>query len=245
MTRKRCLLTCVPALLFLLVTTINAQHFIPVDPTGESRPVIVQNATFDGQALAIGDEIAVFDDTLCVGASIFQGAFPVTIAAWLEVELPNSTVLPGAKIDSVIYYKVWQNTIDSTIFARPTYLVGDSTFNNPLIVVSFLAGLTGVEGEEEISLPSEYTLFQSYPNPFNSRATIQYQLPKRTHVKIQVFNVAGQLLKSLFDESQGPGAFTVFWNGQDSLGRDVPTGVYFYQIIAGDFTHTRKMLLLR
>jgi hypothetical protein len=94
-------------------------------------------------------------------------------------------------------------------------------------------------------LPGEYVLFQNYPNPFNPETNISYELPKANHVSLLVFNVLGQAIHKLVDEDQAPGKYTVSWNGIDQTGCPVASGVYFYQLIAGEFRQVRKMLLLK
>ena len=82
------------------------QYFTCVETTGNSRPVVVQNATIAGMPIGAGDEIAVFDDTLCVGAVVFSGRFNATITVWMEVILPGGTVLPGAKNANPMSFKI-------------------------------------------------------------------------------------------------------------------------------------------
>ncbi len=94
------------------------------------------------------------------------------------------------------------------------------------------------------------TLAQNYPNPFNPTTTIRYSLAERTHVKLHIYNVAGQRVRTLVDGIQAPesgsgGVFEVVWRGRNDGGTPVASGVYFYRLVAGEFTETRKMLLLK
>ncbi len=109
----------------------------------------------------------------------------------------------------------------------------------------YLGSGTLVQGEVQPSLPEKYALRQSYPNPFNSRAAIRYTIPHRSEISVRIYNVSGQLLRTLTDALQGPGDYTVFWDGKDAHGRDVTTGVYFYRLDAEQYSQTKKMLLLR
>jgi len=88
-------------------------------------------------------------------------------------------------------------------------------------------------------------LEQNYPNPFNPSTTIAYSLPDRMRVKIAVYNPEGRLVKLLLDRVMSGGLKTVGWNGTDGAGNPVASGVYFYQLKAGDKTFTRKMMLLK
>jgi len=83
------------------------------------------------------------------------------------------------------------------------------------------------------------------PNPFNPTTRIQYELDSRVPVSLSVFDVNGRLIKRLVDQTAGPGTFTTEWNGTNESGEHVSTGVYFCRLIAGSFTDTQKMVLLK
>ncbi|HPG42052.1 MAG TPA: T9SS type A sorting domain-containing protein [bacterium] len=104
--------------------------------------------------------------------------------------------------------------------------------------------VTGVKPRPQTT-PSAYMLEQNYPNPFNPETTIDYSLQHSGKVELSVFNVRGEKIATLIDASQGMGAYRVTWNGKDSLGNQVGSGVYFYKIKAGDFTAIKKMILVR
>lgn len=92
---------------------------------------------------------------------------------------------------------------------------------------------------------SRVQLSQNVPNPFRGLTTISYRLPTRAHVTLEIFDIAGRLVGTLVDESQGPGTFQVGWEGKDSLERKVGDGVYFSRLNADSFTAVRKLILLR
>ena len=90
------------------------------------------------------------------------------------------------------------------------------------------------------------SLLQNYPNPFNPTTTIRYSIAERGHVSLRVYNVAGQLVKTLVDEVQSPAAIEpVRWDGRNDAGQPVSSGVYFYKLIAKNYTQTKKMVLLK
>jgi hypothetical protein len=102
-----------------------------------------------------------------------------------------------------------------------------------------------VEQEVTALLPETYMLAQNYPNPFNPKTTIRYQLPQSCPVSLTIYNVLGQAVCRLVDWEQAPGSYLVIWNGVDDLGRPVASGIYFYQLTAGEFRQVRKMLMLK
>ncbi|UCE18070.1 MAG: T9SS type A sorting domain-containing protein [Gemmatimonadota bacterium] len=96
--------------------------------------------------------------------------------------------------------------------------------------------------------PSSFRLFQNYPNPFNETTDIRYEIPDMrspTPTTLTIYNILGQKVKTLVDVSQEAGSYTVTWDGRDESGVEVTSGVYFCTIEAGNFTATKKMLLLK
>ena len=94
--------------------------------------------------------------------------------------------------------------------------------------------------ESEKALPEQYTLYQSYPNPFNPTATISFELPTSGNVSLKVFNTLGEEVETLINDFKSAGKYSVQFNGSR-----LASGVYFYRLQAGDFVQTRKMLLLK
>lgn len=94
-------------------------------------------------------------------------------------------------------------------------------------------------------LPSRISLSQNYPNPFNPSTVIRFNLPRRSHVSIVVFNLLGQKVVELANEEYPAGNHLVTWDGESSSGQRVSTGVYFYRLVAHDYIDTKKMILLK
>ena len=101
------------------------------------------------------------------------------------------------------------------------------------------------EIDEGEAPPSNFVLFQNYPNPFNPTTNIEFLLPKSGHVKIEIYNIRGQKVKTLVDQYLKAGRKLVDWDGKDDNGNDVSSGIYFYRLQARDFCQTKKMVLLR
>jgi hypothetical protein len=98
---------------------------------------------------------------------------------------------------------------------------------------------------EPPAVPTEYSLKQNYPNPFNPSTEIRYELARSGSVELAVYNLLGQKIRTLVNQTQPAGVYSAQWDGQDDFGRAAASGVYLYQLTAGDFKETRKMLLLR
>jgi hypothetical protein len=94
-------------------------------------------------------------------------------------------------------------------------------------------------------IPSSYRLYQNYPNPFNPNTEIKFDLPENTRVKLRIFNTLGQHVTTLVDEVRAAGAYRLFWDSKGSHGMTVASGVYIYQLNAGNFSDAKKMVLIR
>jgi len=98
---------------------------------------------------------------------------------------------------------------------------------------------------QEPLVPREYVLDQNYPNPFNPSTIIRFGLPEPGLVRLTLFNILGQRVVTLVDERQEAGYHQIVWDGRDQGGGLCAAGVYFYQLRAGDFVTTKKMVLLK
>ena len=77
---------------------------------------------------------------------------------------------------------------------------------------------------------ADFQLYSNYPNPFNQETTISYRLSSSSHVRLTIYNIKGQLIRTLVDESQEPGFYRVMWNGKNQLGISESSGIYFYRL---------------
>ncbi|MFA5832821.1 MAG: T9SS type A sorting domain-containing protein [Bacteroidota bacterium] len=105
--------------------------------------------------------------------------------------------------------------------------------------------VVGVEYEVLPDVPNTYSLSQNYPNPFNPTTKIQFGVPMTGNVELRIYDVLGREVRRLVNEQYDAGMYSVQWDGKNSLGKQVSTGMYIYQIRAGQFVQTKKMLLLK
>jgi hypothetical protein len=143
------------------------------------------------------------------------------------VAATDSTVVLDPPADS-LYYRI--SAIDTDAYA--------SGYSLP----AFFSTATGVDDG-----PARYVfaLHQNVPNPFNPSTRISYDLPARSPVTLRVYDVDGRLVRKMVDAVQGPGAFSVEWEGRNDEGHPVASGVYFYRLEAGTRVETRKMVFLK
>ncbi|MGD1049353.1 MAG: FlgD immunoglobulin-like domain containing protein, partial [Candidatus Krumholzibacteriaceae bacterium] len=93
--------------------------------------------------------------------------------------------------------------------------------------------------------PKSYNLAQNFPNPFNPSTTIKYDMKDKGLVTLKVYNVAGQLVRTLANSVKNAGSYTVAWDGKNDRGGSVASGIYFYKMETKDFSQTKKMVMLR
>ena len=152
--------------------------------------------------------------------------------------LYNGTAVSGGGDIVRFVFRVLYEFEDNARFEIADGLVFDpSQLQNPAVVAGVL---------ELQSTPREFALRQNFPNPFNPDTTIKYDLAESADVTLQIYNVLGQVVRTLVgSEAQNAGRYQIRWNGMDDRGVSVSSGVYFYQISAGKFQDVRKLMLLK
>jgi flagellar hook assembly protein FlgD len=122
------------------------------------------------------------------------------------------------------------------------------------LTATWTAGTVKIEAPTSVKeiageTPSSFELGSNYPNPFNPETTIEYAIPAQAagmvRVTLRIYNLQGQLLRTLVDEEKSPGHHRVVWDGKNDLGAKVSSGVYLYTINAGYFKATRKMTITK
>ncbi len=99
--------------------------------------------------------------------------------------------------------------------------------------------------ENDRQSPNDFILYQNYPNPFNSDTKIRYQLAAAVKVRLSVYNLVGQKIRTLVNSKQQAGNYSITWDGRDDAGNPVASGLYFYRFESEKLVKTSKMLLLR
>jgi hypothetical protein len=97
----------------------------------------------------------------------------------------------------------------------------------------------------DVGLPKAFALSQNYPNPFNPSTTVNYQVAERSQVSLKVYDVRGRLVQTLVNEVKDVGSYSIQWNGQDSSGLQVSSGIYLYTLETDNFKSTKKMVVLK
>lgn len=105
---------------------------------------------------------------------------------------------------------------------------------------------TGLDDRDEVAA-NDFQLHANYPNPFNPETKIPFSIGgnKTVDVQLTVYNMLGQQVATLLNDRLAPGNYEVNWNAQNSLGAEMPSGIYLYELQAGNYQLHRKMILLR
>lgn len=133
----------------------------------------------------------------------------------------------------------WTNQVSETTFYLLDVYFNDATLgwvvgDNGTILHTTNGGVTFVEEGQRHEVPTEFLLSQNYPNPFNPSTTIRYQLPKKNHITLKIYDIPGREVATLVNEQKSPGEYAVQWNSGNAAG-----GVYFYRLQVGDVVQTR------
>lgn len=203
-------------------------HFTDIGwlATCEVPPTVVAITAFDARATARGVELlARFFSTL--GAASFVTVY--------RADAGSDSFTGIATVDAPANGNF--SYVDETALPGKAY--------------RYLISVIDADGEyfsptEEVRMPKAHIeLSQNAPNPFNPSTTIRFVLPASEHVGLAVYSANGALVRMLVDETRDRGPHNVTWDGRDSAGSPVGSGVYFYRLTAGKFSDSRKMVLLK
>ncbi|MCX6152429.1 MAG: glycosyl hydrolase 53 family protein [Ignavibacteriales bacterium] len=160
------------------------------------------------------------------------------------VYFPKNKITSG----TIIKYKYF---IDNTAFGGWESNINDRSFNFPSTDTTLAWKYfndkiipTGVEDLLQ-SVPEKFQLTQNYPNPFNPETTIKFSISERSFVSLRIYNVLGNLVKTLIQDEKEAGSYSIIWNGTEEAGTTVSSGVYFLKLEAGSKNQVRKMVLIR
>lgn len=180
------------------------------------------------------------------------GGFDKTPSSWTTFN-DYSPPYNGAKKISIPVTADCQGgiLIFLSVSATPPWRLGEK-FN--IAISEIRVGKYLIDGFSRISTgvassplhqPTEFILRQNYPNPFNSSTTIRFDLPEASEATLAIYNINGQLIRTLASGFYSAGEHKVVWDGRDEFSQPVPSGVYLYRLVTAGQTTTKKMNLLK
>jgi len=105
--------------------------------------------------------------------------------------------------------------------------------------------ITQVTNKNQTTVPEKFALYQNYPNPFNPSTTIQFDLPETGETTLKIFNIRGELVRTLVDGKLNAGVYRIDWNGNDNQNMSLASGVYFYRLFTQNVSSVKKLLYLK
>lgn len=202
-----------------------------------------------GQARTGSPEAESYEGVLLEFNNVYvSDPFPDRPSNFGEIEINDGT--GGYRVDENGTYL---GNFDSTYALNDKFQkiigIGWYSFNNYKLKPRSAEDVIGYQpsrvAQQDKQLALSYELRQNYPNPFNPATTIRYRIAKSEPVELTIYNLMGQKIRTLVNEVQSAGAHLAHWDGRNGQGQLVGSGVYFYSLKAGNFIHTRKMILLR
>ena len=248
--------------LALLIQTVLAPvalgqtHFTFTSNTGNNATIgipLAVNPSIGHTPLAAGDEIGVFTPAgLCVGAAVWNGVNSVAVTVWEDN--PQTVLIDGIKGGELIKFRMWRQS-SKTEFSNATVVYstdpsGAGTYMSMgIYVLSSLniPAVSAINGETMLgAIPEQYALLDVFPNPFNPSTTIQFGLPERSVAKLVIFNLLGEKLATIVDETKVAGFYRTQWTA------NAPSGTYLVRFEASslqnpgkNFVDVKKLVLLK
>ena len=177
----------------------------------------------------------------------------------LKFVIPSSGSLGEIKVSNTVTNEWEELTFDFSshiglpeaigidqIVVFPDFDLGGRTQDNIIYFdnISFYSNSIGVDNRSE-TFPQGFVLEQNFPNPFNPSTTLRYELPEDGLVNVTIYDMMGRQVSTLLSSHQTAGYKSIQWNATNDFGKPVSAGVYLYQIQAGEFVQTKKMVLLK
>ena len=184
-------------------------------------------------------EIGVFEEDECVGAVVVEDS-----CAQILVYSDNANRDPVPFNFEIVTGRGESSSVrDYEVFNQRTWEFESGIVISGMQEYSIVR--LGEEGELEDNIPSVTKLHSNYPNPFNPATTISFSLPKEENIELTIYNIKGQKVKQLVGGQLSSGQHSVIWDGKDSNGKEVSSGLYFYKLKTAKNELTSKMLMLK
>lgn len=224
----------IQATIVLLSNSPSARDTIRVSGVGLAGALKFNVARMDFGLVLLGKSkdtaVTVLNqgnDTLKISSITCKHPAITSASAFLIIP-PN-----GSAIDT---FRFAPQTVGSVLGTMLFVNNGLGTYDTLQVIGS---GVTATTGIAQDGVPNSFEVKQNYPNPFNPSTIISYSLPKTAIVSLKIFNALGQEIMLLVNEQRSPGYYQVQWNA------NVPSGIYFYRLQAGEFIDTKKAILLK
>lgn len=230
------------------VTIFPPNSFVPnylkvdsMQTTGTTqRDFYIANSVMPGYPSIKVDSVKIpqFNGTL-VNTDVFLPPFirPLTEIVYTHHAKDSGSVFEG----KTIALRYLGTDYKLVFFDFPLYFMEFLTAQQAMErALLDLEEVVAVDEKSNSTVPGNYTLYQNHPNPFNPMTIITYEIAAVSHVALKIYNLLGQEVTTLVNEQKGPGTYSITWDA-----RNFSSGVYFYRLTAGEFSSTKKLVLMR
>jgi len=206
--------------------------------SSDGGAVYTTSNNYNGSATPWIESGLIYNNAPPISGTPLSTAGSVSVGQWVELDVTPAIIGNGT-------FSFGLKNASSTAVRYSSKEGADK----PELVVEMSAIATAAnallkpESIAAVQLPDRLSLAPSYPNPFNAQTVIEYALPEEAPARLGIYNVMGQLVRQLIDETQAPGYKAVLWNGRDGHGREVSSGVYLYRLQVGRQSIVRRMTL--
>lgn len=210
------------------LTTENPMHFNAPQPTGRNMSILVSVENWAGLSIQKETELGAFlANGKCVGSTFINGDSPCGIAVWGDDQ--TTDIIEGAVENEALTFKIWDNltgcAVDLELSATS---IEYRTDGFELLTISGL------------SIPTTFNLESPYPNPFNSSTSLSFTLPEQLQTTLSILDISGSEVIRLIDSQLSAGSYQRTFNAVN-----LPSGMYFAKLTAGQQTKTAKIILMR
>lgn len=194
-----------------------------------------------------------YDDIACGGSAVWEGMLFIYLGGPNADPNYDETVSSDDLPPLFLYDIGYQiapagdfngDGIDDFMFSCTNFLVYDKP-GDVFVVAGSENYIADADDSPQFQLPDDIELKQNYPNPFNPSTTIEFSLPRREYAELRIYNIVGELVAVLLGQSLPAGEHEVTWDGLDSHGHRVASGVYYYEISATTGSSSKRMMLLK
>jgi len=123
--------------------------------------------------------------------------------------------------------------------------MSQGSWDDDSLEVYYLSSSNSSVDSSQDHIISNFHLFQNYPNPFNSSTIISYEIVEEANATLKIYDILGREVRKLVNSSQKPGHYKINWDGRNNQGKEVASGIYFYELKAGNYKATRKLVLIK
>ena len=234
---------------------IDGETVITKDEYGEY--IVMRDKHFNGDWQFVSVPMSLFSETdSAMVADLVKWSFPWSSS--VKNPEPDQNFDPSILRTVKWHTKPESDAVKDQYWASPDNLWSDTPGDNSTVSpgkwavdeVVFTTNLddlpTAIDDQKQANnMPVDYKLDNAYPNPFNPTTTIQYSIPVSNNVKIEVYNIMGQKVRTLVNQYKTAGTYRVTWDAKDERGVKVSTGMYFYRMQASHFQTVKKVILMK